>query len=87
MSGSSGIVDEERSSLKIKIYTGKVEEWPQWKMKFQAVLNGKSLLANLKSEKPGASAAREVKEAWQRRRTKISISSSYYTRAVQQGAW
>ena len=68
MSGSSsGIVDEERSSLKIKIYTGKVEEWPQWKMKFQAVLNGKSLLANLKSEKPGASAAREVKEAWQKK--------------------
>lgn len=67
MSSTSGIVDEEKSNLKIKIYTGKVEEWPQWKMKFQAVLNGKGLLATLKSEKPGESATTEVKAAWQKK--------------------
>ena len=63
MSSSTGLEDEKKSNLKIKIYSGKPGEWDHWKLKCQTVLNGKGLLATLKSKKPSDSASREVKEA------------------------
>ena len=65
-------VDEEKSSLRIRIFTGKEpEEWASWKLKFKAILDGKDLLGNLLSKKPGETANHSVIEAWNKKDQKI----------------
>lgn len=42
------------NSLKVKQFSGNVKDWPEWKLKFQAVLHGKGLLKTLKTPRPVA---------------------------------
>ena len=42
------------TSLKVKQFSGSAKDWPEWKLKFQAVLHGKGLLKTLKTPRPVA---------------------------------
>lgn len=52
MAAEVSIEDSKPSGLKIKLFTGKEDEWNEWKTKFQAVLRSKRLLRHLTTEKP-----------------------------------
>ena len=47
-------VEERPSGLKIKIFSGKDEDWGEWKLKFQGVLRSKKLLKHLITGEPTA---------------------------------
>ena len=49
---TSSDYESKPSGLKIKIFSGREQEWPEWKAKFQAVLRSKKLLKHLSSEPP-----------------------------------
>lgn len=46
--------ESKPSGLRIKIFSGKEHEWPEWKAKFEAVMRSKKLLKHLSSTPPDA---------------------------------
>ena len=61
--------EEEKVTLKIKPFSGKPEEWPSWRLKFEAVLYGKDLLDNLESTRPVADAttSEAIVDSWMKK--------------------
>ena len=59
-------MSEEKVTLKIKTFSGKPEEWPSWRLKFEAVLYGKDLLDNLESTHPveDSTTSQAIVDSW-----------------------
>lgn len=64
MTTEEAVEFERIGGFKAKRFSGNEEEWPSWKIKFKAVLQGKKLLEHLKTEEPAESATTEQKKAW-----------------------
>ena len=77
-------MDTDKITLKIRRFTGKREEWPEWKLKFQAVLEGADLLDTLLSSEPidadtDAAEDRETAAKWRKKDRKIYFQLILYT--------
>jgi len=77
-------MDTDKITLKIRRFTGKREEWPEWKLKFQAVLEGADLLDTLLSSEPvdadtDAAEDREAAAKWRKKDRKIYFQLILYT--------
>ena len=71
--------EEGRSSLRIRIFTGKEPgEWALWRMKFKAILEGsEDLLGDLLSKRPSAGAGDAIVAASKKKDQRIFYQLVY----------
>lgn len=69
----------DKISLKIRRFTGKAEEWPEWKLKFKAVLEVGDLLDNLMTTEEPSEFNAKALAAWKKTDRKVFFQLVLYT--------